>query len=239
MLHTPEDWYHQPRFEVRTRKRRNDAPYDLVIYDETRGANVYRDSQVFSMPLDTPEDHMRTIVAELERTRRTATVIFTAWRTTKKGHVVHEMGSICGDVIAQNHRQRVVLDLGNNRHIIPAERHVRTIWGTTVTHFYPGSRYADDDEITADKVEVEGWTEPRHEELYSMVHGTSVEGWFARFAMHFNLGGKHFQWREVAARGSKHVPMNANANAHWLLMAWNQEHPDVARRLYGIKEEAK
>ncbi|MEU0214045.1 hypothetical protein ABZ281_02610 [Streptomyces sp. NPDC006265] len=234
MLFQDRDWYRpRPRYEVRTRKDRDDKPVDLAIWDESRSAYIHHpDHEIFTLPLDTPEEKVRQVVADFERTRRRADVVFIARRRTKKGRVVREMSSVCGDVIEQGYGYRVVLDLGNNRRVIPAERHVRTIWGTAVKHFYTGSHRAEDDAITEDKVEVEGWTEPRHEELFRMACGISVEPWFARFARHFNLGGKHFQWQQVAALGHKEVPMIANPNAHWLLRAWNQEHPDVARRLF-------
>ncbi|PNE43397.1 hypothetical protein AOB60_00155 [Streptomyces noursei] len=214
---------------------------DLAVYDNSRSWYVchpgVHPSEPITFALGTSQERMRQVVAEFERTRRAATVVYFARRMTTLGDEVWEMASICGDVIQQDFRERVVLDLGNNVHVIPGSRHVRTIWGSTVKHFGKASmRKAEGSAITKDKVDVEGWTEPRHQELYHLVFHGSCELWFARFALHFNLAGRHHQWDEFVEKRSKWRPLNANGGAHWLLQSWNTEHPVVGRRLYGIKE---
>lgn len=225
-----------PRYEVRTRKRRDNTPHELAIWDNNRNSYVHRDGALYTLPLSTPDTIVENAVAELERTRRCATVIYLARRRTKKNHVLWEPASICGDLIEQTHRARVVLDLGNNRHTIPAARHVRTIWGSTVKHFYTGSRHAEDGAITEDRIDVQGWTELRHQELFHAVHFGSAEPWFAHFALRYGLAGRHVQWEEMVRQQYPHLPLNANGSAHWLLEQWDREHPAAARRHYAIPE---
>ncbi|MCZ1012347.1 hypothetical protein [Streptomyces lydicus] len=236
MLLSPPAQTIHPRYEVRTRKRRDNTPHDKVIWDDSRGAYVYRDGVLYTLPLDTPDTIVDAAVAELERTRRSATVIYLACRRTKKGHVLWEPASICGDVIEQTHRTRVVLDLGNNQHTIPASRHVRTIWGSTVKHFYTGSREAEDGAITEDRIDVQGWTEPRHQELFHAVHFGSAAPWFAHFALRYGLAGKHWQFDDYEDKDMEVRPLNANGSAHWLLKDWDREHPAAAGRHYGTPE---
>ncbi|WP_030660789.1 hypothetical protein [Streptomyces rimosus] len=178
---------------------------------------------------------MRTVIDGLERTYRSATVIYQAQWMTKKLKEPWGLASICGDVMEVTPEHRVVLDLGRNRHVIPAERHVRTVWGATVQYFYEGLREGFHGALVHDRIDVEGWTEPRHQELYNLVHNGSTKVWFAHFARRYGLAGKHWQWDEFVQKRSEWLPLNAGPAAYWLLKCWDREHTDVARRLHGIQ----
>ncbi|AZM47858.1 hypothetical protein DMB38_20535 [Streptomyces sp. WAC 06738] len=232
MLLSPPERKIHPRYEVRTLKNRDDTPRRLGIYDDNRGTIVR------TLPLATPERLVGRVVEELERTFKPATVVYRAKWITKKLLEPYGFASLDGDIVEVTPRYRVILDNGRNLHTIPAKAHVRTIWGATVHDFHPGSRYGFRGAIVHDQPEdVEGWTEPRHQELYYLVHHGCTAPWFADFALHYGLAGKHHQWDEMVAAGHDARPLNGNGGAHWLLRHWDREHPEVARALYGIDNE--
>ncbi|WNI17682.1 hypothetical protein [Actinacidiphila sp. ITFR-21] len=227
LLSPPERTIH-PRYEIRTLKHGDDTPREIGVYDDNR------QTYVRTMPLGTPDHEVRDVVAELERTRRPATVVYFARRATKKGCVLREMAVVQGDVIELKYGYRVVLDNGTNERVIRSQEHVHTFWGTTVTHFDRRFHDAEGGAITQQRVDIQGWTEPRHQELYYLVHNGSTAPWFADFALRYGLAGKHWQWDETVKAGNDFRPLNGNGAAHWLLKHWDREHPAFARSLYGI-----
>ncbi|WP_326742856.1 MULTISPECIES: hypothetical protein [unclassified Streptomyces] len=46
----------------------------------------------------------------------------------------------------------------------------------------------------------------------------------------------HWQWDEMVEAGHEVRPLDGNSAADWLLRHWDREHPETARRLYGIEE---
>lgn len=226
MLLSPPERKIHPRYEVRTLKNRNDTPRRLGIYDDNRGTYVR------TLPLATPERLVRRVLDELERTFRPATVIYRERWITKKLLEPWGFASICGDVVEVTPRYRVILDNGRNLHTITAKQHVRTIWGSTVADFHTGSHHGFRGAIVTEQPEdVEGWTEPRHQELYYLVYNGCTAPWFADFALRYGLAGKHFQFEELAAQGHRSRPLNAHGGAQALLRAWDREHPEFARSL--------
>lgn len=218
-----------PRFTVRTLKSQNGTPRRLGIWDDDRGTFVR------TLPLATSDRLVTRELDELADTLRSATVIFYTQRHTKKLAEPWELTVLTGDVVSQNHRERVVMDNSGNLHTVPTERHVRTVWGATVMKLSE-ARNADSGAITYDKIDVRGWTEPTHEELHHLdFHGTS-KVWFADFALRYRLASKRIQWNESVAKGSRSRPLNANRDAQRLLRMWNREHPATARRLHRLTE---
>lgn len=217
----------EPRYDVRTLKNENGSARRLGVYDNHRGSYVRR------LPLATPERLVHRVIEELERTFRPASVIYREKRTTRQLNEPWEYATLHGDIVEVTPKYRIVLDNGRNLHTVPSSRHVRTIWGTTVVDHAPNPRDGFRGAIVTERPDhVEGWSEPRHQELYHLVHNGSVEPWFAAFALRFGLAGKHWQWDEMVQAGHTVRPLNANGAAQWLLRHWDREHPDVTRRLY-------
>lgn len=216
-----------PRYEVHLLKDRQGAPTRWGIRDDDRGTYVR------TLPLGTPERLVERVLADLTERFRPATVVYRQQWITSKLLEPWGFASVCGDVVEVTPRYRVVLDNGRNLHTIPAKHHVRTVWGATVVDHAPNTRYGMRNAIVTDRPDViEGWTEPRHQELHYTVHNGNAATWFADFALRFGLAGKHFQWDQVAEAGRDTRPLISNGSAQLLLRHWNREHPDVWRRLY-------
>ncbi|MEU5425213.1 hypothetical protein AB0H73_06345 [Streptomyces olivoreticuli] len=222
MLLSPPEMKIHPRYTSITLKGRDGAPVRRAIRDDERGTFER------SFPLATPDRLIQAEIRKLEKSRRRAAVIYYAQRSNRKGTNPWELAHAVGDIVHLDYRERVLRDNGRNYVVIPAERHVRTVWGTTMSIWSSDVRQADGDALTTDRVDVEGWTAPRHRELYYLVHNGSVSPWFAAFALRYGLADPHWQFEECLQMRNEWLPLNANGSAHWLLRCWDREHPETA-----------
>jgi hypothetical protein len=230
VLSPPEQVIH-PRYAVHYWKRDDGTLRKVAIRDDNRGTYVR------TLPPATPERVIARVIRDLEERFRPASVIYLARRITNSpGREPWEPAVVHGDIVEMTPRYRVVMDQGRNLHTISAKRHIRTIWGSTVEYHYSGHRHANHGAITCDRVDVEGWTEPRHRELHRAVHGSTAEAWFADFVLRYGLGGRHWQWDEMVEAGRTCRPVMVNGQGQWLLRHWDREHPEIARELYGIED---
>ncbi|WP_367132748.1 MULTISPECIES: hypothetical protein [Streptomyces] len=188
----------------------------------------YRSRFARRLPAKSTAAEADAALRAIERERTWATVIYREPRRGPKGSR-WETTVVTGDLVSCHPRERVVI-VNSDWVTIPAAQHIRTIRGTTV-HGYRrvgGGPWAAVLEPT-DRVDVAGWTAPRHQQLHILTQVQQVPTWFDEFARRYGLGtrssdhGRIFRFSGGTEHGLK--PNNA---AYWLLRRWNVEHPELA-----------